>query len=374
METIVVLSHLRWDFVYQRPQHLLSRLAEHYHIVFFEEPVFHPREHLAVISTPHPNVVVWKPCTPVEAAGFHDDQLPYLLPLFRQVVSECDDYMVWFYTPMAIPLIDGLTPQLVVYDCMDELAAFKNSPKQLLQRENALFNVTDIVFTGGPSLFRAKQGRHSNVHCFPSSVDINHFSQGLDPGNEHSTHNAMPRPRVGYYGVIDERIDMNIIAAVADAHAEWQIVMVGPVVKIDPAALPQRQNIHYLGQWPYEELPQFLASWDVALLPFAINESTRFISPTKTLEYMVAELPIVSTNVADVVELYGRAVSLASDIEGFIGACERALKETPQVRFDRVQAMRYIVSTSSWDATVKQMRRLISEARTDIPGRRGDVR
>jgi UDP-galactopyranose mutase len=171
--------------------------------------------------------------------------------------------------------------------------------------------------------------------------------------------------------VIDERVDMNLMAAMADAHVEWQIVMVGPVVKIDPAALPQRQNIHYLGQQPYEELPQFLASWDVTLLPFAINESTRFISPTKTLEYMVAELPVVSTNVADIVELYGRAVSLASDIGGFIGACERALKETPQERFDKVQAMRDIVSTSSWDATVKQMRRLMSGATMESSNPRG---
>jgi UDP-galactopyranose mutase len=371
METIVVLSHLRWDFVYQRPQHLLSRLAEHYRIVFFEEPVFHPKEHLAVISTPHPNVVVWKSRTPVKATGFHDDQLPYLKPLFHQLVSDFGDYIAWFYTPMALPLIDGLSPRLVVYDCMDELAAFKNAPRQLLQRENGLFKVADIVFTGGPGLFRAKQGRHPNVHCFPSSVDINHFSQALDPANEHSTHKAMPRPRLGYYGVIDERVDMNLVAAIADAHAEWQIVMVGPVVKIDLAALPQRQNIHYLGQRPYDELPQFLASWDVALLPFAINESTRFISPTKTLEYMVAELPIVSTNVADVAELYGRAVSLASDIGGFIGACERALKETPQERLDRVQAMRDIVSTSSWDATVKQMRRLMSGATMESSNPRG---
>jgi glycosyltransferase involved in cell wall biosynthesis len=179
---------------------------------------------------------------------------------------------------------------------------------------------------------------------------------------------------LGSYGVIDERVDINLVAAIADAHAEWQIVMVGPVVKIDPTALPQRQNIHYLGQRPYQELPQFLASWNVALLPFAINESTRFISPTKTLEYMVAELPIVSTNVADVVELYGRAVSLASDIEEFIVACERALKETPQVRQDKVQAMRDIVSTSSWDATVKQMRRLISDTGIGHPKPRGDAR
>lgn len=361
MRTIAVLSHLRWDFVYQRPQHLLSRLAEHYQIIFFEEPVFHHKEHLAVISTPHPNVMVWKPRTPVKAMGFHDDQLPYLQPLLRQAIADHEDYIVWFYTPMALPLIDGLDPSLIVYDCMDELAAFKNSPRQLLQRENALFKVTDIVFTGGPSLFRAKRARHPNVHCFPSSVDINHFSQALDRNNEHPAQKAIPRPRLGYYGVIDERVDLALIAALADAHAEWQIVMVGPVVKIGVGELPQRPNIHYLGQRSYDELPQFLASWDICLLPFALNESTRFISPTKTLEYMVAELPIVSTNIADVVELYGKSVSIASNTEEFIGASENALEETPRERADKAGIARAILSTSSWDITAERMHRLMSD-------------
>lgn len=367
MQTIAVLSHLRWDFVYQRPQHLLSRLGEHYQIIFFEEPVFHDKEHLAVISTPHPNVMVWKPRTPVKAMGFHDDQLPYLQPLLRQAIADREDYIVWFYTPMALPLIDGLDPSLIVYDCMDELAAFKNSPRQLLQRENALFKVADIVFTGGPSLFRAKRDRHPNVHCFPSSVDVNHFTQALDRNNGHPAQKDVPRPRLGYYGVIDERVDMALIVALADAHAEWQIVMVGPVVKIDAAELPQRPNIHYLGQRSYEELPKFLASWDVCLLPFALNESTRFISPTKTLEYMVAELPIVSTNIADVVELYGKSVGIASNAVEFITACEGALRETPAERADKAKIARDILSTGSWESTAERMRCLLSDTVIDRP-------
>ncbi|SEK63404.1 glycosyltransferase [Nitrosovibrio tenuis] len=360
MSVIIVMSHLRWNFVYQRPQHLLSRLAKHYDVVFFEEPVFHEKEHLMVVTTPHPNVTVYTPHTPVKAAGFHDDQLSYLKPLVRELAKDHEDHIAWFYTPMAMPLLDEMDPNSVVYDCMDELAAFKNSPKQLLQRENALFKKADIVFTGGPSLFRAKRDRHPNVHCFPSSVDVAHFAQALDRTNTHPTHSMLPRPRLGYYGVIDERLDLGLIAKLADAHAEWQIILVGPVVKIDVAELPQRQNIHYLGQRPYEELPQILAGWDACLLPFALNESTRFISPTKTLEYMAAQLPIVSTNIADVVELYGSAVSIASTPEEFILACEKSLMETPRQQAERIKAAESIVSAGSWENTADKMHGLLS--------------
>jgi protoporphyrinogen oxidase/glycosyltransferase involved in cell wall biosynthesis len=361
MQTIIVLSHLRWNFVFQRPQHLLSRLAEHYQILFFEEPMFHETEHLSVVSHPHPNIAVHTPRTPVKAAGFHDDQLPYLKPLIRPVVAEHEDHIAWFYTPMAIPLLDEWNPRLVVYDCMDELAAFKNSPKQLLQRENALFKKADIVFTGGPSLFRAKRERHPNVHCFPSSVDVSHFAQALDRSNIHPTHREIAQPRLGFYGVIDERIDTDLITRLADAHPEWQIMLVGPVAKIDRAGLPRRPNIHYLGQRAYSELPQFLASWDVCLLPFALNEATRFISPTKTLEYMVAELPIVSTNIADVAELYGKGVSIARDADEFIAACENALQETIEEKAARIASVRDIVSGSSWEATATSMHDLLSQ-------------
>lgn len=360
MQTIIVMSHLRWNFVFQRPQHLLSRLAEHYNIIFFEEPVFHETEHLSVVSHPYPSVAVHTPRTPVKAGGFHDDQLPYLKPLIRPIVAEHEDHIAWFYTPMAIPLLDELSPCLVVYDCMDELSAFKNSPKQLLQRENALFRKADIVFTGGPGLFRAKLERHPNVHCFPSSVDVAHFAQALDRSNIHATQVDIPQPRLGFYGVIDERIDTSLIARLADAHPEWQIVLVGPIAKIDRADLPRRPNIHYLGQRPYSELPQFLAAWEVCLLPFALNDSTRFISPTKTLEYMVAELPIVSTNIADVVELYQEGVSIARNTDEFIAACERALRETPGEKAARVASMRNIVSRGSWESTAKSMHDLLS--------------
>jgi UDP-galactopyranose mutase len=359
MPAIIVFSHLRWDFVCQRPQHLLTRLAQHYPIVFVEEPILDQHETRWEISSPAPNVVVCQPHTTVAMPGFHDDQLPQLRKLMRQLVADYDDHIVWFYTPMSLPLLQECHPRLVVYDCMDELAAFKNAPKQLLQRESALLKTADIVFTGGPSLYRAKRERHPNVHCFPSSVDVTHFMQALDRTNSHPAHKDIPGPRLGFYGVIDERFDAELIGKVADAHPQWQIVLVGPIVKVDPASLPKRQNIHYLGQQPYQALPHFLAGWDVCLLPFALNESTKFISPTKTLEYMAAELPIVSTPVTDVADLYSDIVYVAADAAQFVAACESALLESTEKRAATIQKMRAVVAETSWDKTAHSMHELI---------------
>ena len=315
MPTIIVFCHLRWDFVYQRPQHLLSQLAQHFEIIIVEEPFFHEGKSFLHTYSPTLNVTVCQPHTPIRAAGFHDDQLAELEPLIAGLARVDRDPIVWFYTPMALPLLKQLNAALVVYDCMDELSAFQNAPKQLLQREKALLNVADIVFTGGPSLYQAKRSLHSNVHCFPSSVDAVHFEQALDRSNGHPLQDNITGPRLGFYGVIDERLDLNLIAALADAHPAWQIIVVGPVVKINPDTLPRRANIHYFGQQPYQVLPQFLAQWDVCLLPFALNEATRFISPTKVLEYMAAELPIVSTAINDVVVPYGEVVAIGYDTQ-----------------------------------------------------------
>lgn len=356
---IIVFSHLRWDFVYQRPQHLLSRLSTAYPVVFIEEPVYNAERTFLHTYSPAPNILVCQPNTPVDMPGFHDDQLPYLQKMLRQVVRDYDDHIAWLYTPMALPLLQEMAPRLIAYDCMDELAAFKNAPKQLLQRESALLKVADIVFTGGRSLYRSKCDRHPNVHCFPSSVDAAHFEQALDRANSHPAHRDIPGPRLGFYGVIDERFDCELIAQVADAHPMWQIVLVGPVVKIDPATLPQRANIHYLGQQSYESLPQFLAGWDVCLLPFALNEATRFISPTKTLEYMAAELPVVSTPVTDVADAYGDIVAIAGDAASFIAACEAALLARPEELAEKVEKMRKVLASTSWDATAEQMRILL---------------
>jgi UDP-galactopyranose mutase len=366
MNTIIVFSHLRWDFVYQRPQQILSRLAEHYNILYFEEPVYSSTDSYLEYSTPLKNVTVCRPHTPVNVPGFHRDQLPYLRQMLEGLVEEnqlpkdsllgeSSRLLVWFYTPMALPLLSSLPYDDVVFDVMDELSAFKNPPAGLLENEAQLLSCADIVFTGGPSLYRAKQHRNRNVYCLPSSVDVVHFRSALDRSTAHPSMKDLAAPRLGFFGVIDERFDIDLVRTLALARPEWQIILVGPVVKIDADALPRLPNIHYFGQRDYSELPQFLAGWDVCLMPFAINESTRFISPTKSLEYMAAELPIVSTPIRDVVDLHSDVVLVASDPASFISACDTALAMSPIADRALASAMRKKLATTSWDQTASKM-------------------
>jgi UDP-galactopyranose mutase len=360
---LVVFCHLRWDFVFQRPQHLLTRLARTRPVYFVEEPVHES-------GLPHwearqaaPGLTVWQPHTPAAGGGFGDAQYPHLRPLVRELVGRLGGpYDVWFYTPMALPLIDGLSPRAVVYDCMDELSAFKFAPPQLLDLEQQLLNRADVVFTGGPSLYRAKKDRHPNCHCFPSSVDAAHFGTAATGERADPPAQAgIGRPRLGFFGVIDERFDRDLLAAAATARPDWQFVMVGPVVKLDPAELPRNANIHYLGQQTYADLPAFLSGWDVALLPFARNDSTKYISPTKTVEYMAAGKPIVSTPITDVAEPYGTMVGLASTAEEFVAACDRALHETADQKARRLEQYRGVLAKTSWDATATLMADLVDQ-------------
>ncbi|MGE5450774.1 MAG: FAD-dependent oxidoreductase [Acidobacteriota bacterium] len=369
MQTIIVFSHLRWHFVYQRPQHLLTRLAENYKVIYVEEPVRDAGPARFERIEAAYNIEVLKPMTPVEAAGFHDDQLSVLKPLLTEYLQKqlIDDYLVWFYTPMALPLLTQLQPKAIVYDCMDELSAFLGAPRQMQQREAALLKCADLVLTGGPSLYEAKRDLHPRVICVPSAVDAQHYSPAHALAQSELVREAealqahIPHPRLGFFGVIDERFNPALIAAAARAHPEWQLVMVGPVVKIDRASLPTEPNIHWLDSQPYSILPQLVASWEVCLLPFALNESTRFISPTKTLEYMAAEKPIVSTPIHDVVSMYGDTVEIASDSQGFVEACEKLLSESGPARAQRMANTLTNVMRFSWDQTAQTIHQALEE-------------
>jgi UDP-galactopyranose mutase len=366
---LIVLSHLRWDFVFQRPQHLMTRLAEHFRIYFFEEPVY--VEGPATLRTQRvgPNLTVCVPHTPIRAPGFHDDQFSALEGLLARLVKQegLQQPLVWLYTPMALPLAETLSPAALIYDCMDELSAFRNAPRQLIQRESALLRRADLVFTGGPSLYELKRQRHHSVHCLASSVDAAHFSRAKGLHRDHPLQAPVPHPRLGFFGVIDERFDVRLIEEVARARPAWQVMLVGPIVKIDPATLPRLPNIHYLGQQPYDELPEFLAGWDVCLLPFALNDATRYISPTKTLEYMAAGKPIVSTPIRDVAVPYAGIVSIAGDAAGFIAACEAALALSPRERQRLDTLMATTVASTSWERTAERMRQLVGEVSSGPP-------
>jgi glycosyltransferase involved in cell wall biosynthesis len=368
---LVVFSHLRWGFVHQRPQHLLTRLAGRWRIVFVEEPVHTDDEPFIEAQQHGPHLTVLVPHTRGTMPGFHDDQLAELQPLVTRWLQTAGvlQPVVWLYTPMALPLAQPLQPSCVVYDCMDELSAFKGAPRQLRQRETALMKRAAVVFTGGPSLFDAKRHLHPGVHCIPSSVDATHFNPAnLKPESEaaqavQQLQGHLVGPRLGYFGVIDERLDLSLVERVADEHPDWQVVMVGPVVKIDPASLPQRPNIHWLGMQSYERLPYFCAGWDVCLMPFAQNEATRFISPTKTLEYMAASKPVVSTPIKDVITLYGSAVKVAYTPEAFVQACESLLNAGLAEQQTRAMEMAALVATSSWDRSANTIHALMSASR-----------
>jgi glycosyltransferase involved in cell wall biosynthesis len=361
MKTLVVFSHLRWDGVWQRPQQLMSRLAARWRVIFIEEPVPSSAENGLERLEPVAGVEVWRPHVTGDAAGFHDDHLPVLRRLLANAMRQhaVSDYWIWFYTPMAVPLAAELRPRGVVYDCMNELGAFRNAPRQLPQRESALLKMADLVFAGGPSLYNAKRSRHPDVHCFAGSVDAEHFRQ---PAHDHPLRAALPRPRLGFCGVFDERINLGLIDAIARARPQWQLIMVGPADRIDPRELPRRPNIHWLGAQSYDDLPALISGWDVCLLPYALNEATRCISPTKTLEYMACGRPAVSTSIRDVAEPYGHVVNIADTPEGFIIDCEAIFERTPSERREHAQALAQIVARTSWDSTVHAMAELIEQA------------
>ena len=356
---LICLSHLRWDFVYQRPQHLLSRCAERHRVFFIEEPVFTSGAMRLDVTRRDCGVWVVVPHLPeglISEMALDAVQQGMIERLFAE--HEISNYILWYYTPMAVASTRHLQPRAVIYDCMDELSAFRGASPALRQREAELFSRADLVFTGGQSLYEAKRGQHPNVYAFPSSIDVAHFAQARQVQDEPADQASIPHPRLGFCGVIDERMDLELIDGVARARPDWHLVMIGPVVKIDPASLPRRNNIHYLGGKAYKDLPAYLSGWDVALLPFARNESTRFISPTKTPEYLAAGLPVVSTSIRDVVRPYGQKglVHIADTVEQFVPAVEAALQEDAAKRLQQVDAF---LAQTSWDRTWRRMTELI---------------
>lgn len=362
---LLCLSHLRWNFVFQRPQHIMTRLARSMDILFWEEPAFDATgEARLERSAPADGVEVFTPhLAPGLDAAAVETQLRDMLDAVIAERGAPD--VCWYYTPMMVPIARHLAPDCVVYDCMDELANFDHAPPELVERERELFSIADLVFTGGYSLYEAKREVHSAVHPFPSSVDTRHYATARAAIAEPADQAALGPNRLGFFGVIDERIDLDLLAAVADRRPDWTIVMVGPVVKIDPATLPQRPNIAYLGGKTYDELPAYAAGWDVALMPFAINAATKFISPTKTPEYLAAGLPVVSTPIKDVIRHYGEidAVAIAGTADEFIAACERMLAFDKSTDAPWLVQADELLSKLSWNAVVNDMRLLIEEKR-----------
>lgn len=359
---LVVFSHLRWDFVYQRPQHLLSRCAKKRRVFFVEEPIFGNCSMRLDVREADPGVHVVVPHLP-EGLRSEIAINAVMKDLTRQlfIAHGINEYIFWYYTPMALRFTDHLKPVAAVYDCMDELSAFKGAHSQLPALEKQLFKYVDLVFTGGQSLYEVKRHQHPAVYAFPSSIDVSHFGKARTIVKDPEDQAHIPHPRLGFFGVIDERFDVELLDKVAAKRPDWQFVIIGPVVKIDPNALPKHANIHYLGGKKYSELPDYLAGWDIALLLFARNDSTRFISPTKTPEYLAAGKPVISTSIRDVVRPYGelKLVEIADTADDLIRAAEKILSS--ENRSEWLRKVDAFLENMSWDKTWSQMSDLIDE-------------
>ena len=333
----------------QRPQHLLSRCAFERRVFFWEEPIIEEAPSAAAwleILQEEKTLWVLRPHLPA-GANANAAQREMLQNFLAE--HKVENFVGWFYTPMALGFTDHLRPAVTVYDCMDELSGFQGAPPELKAREQELFQKADVVFTGGMSLYESKRRQHANVHAFPSSIDVEHFKSGAgiaDPTDQAT----IPHPRAGFYGVLDERFDHILMGAVARLRPDIHFILIGPVVKIDPDLLPQGANVHYLGAKTYAELPRYLAHWNAAMLPFALNDSTRFISPTKTPEYLAAGKRVVSTPIHDVVRGYGDEglVAIADTPASFALALDAALTKPAESWKRSVQLQ---LAKNSWDRT-----------------------
>ncbi len=356
---LVVFSHLRWDAAHQRPHHLLPRFAEHRTVLYIEEPVHVPGEPARwEFRYPALDLIVCRPRTPLRTPGFHPEQMPVLRRLLLELTEQVliEPCTAWLYSPHALPLARTLAPELLVYDCIDDPAAAPGAPPDSAEREDELLRAADVVFTSGPTLYTARRHHHRNVYCFPNSVDAARFRRATLTLGEPGDQQGLRRPRLGYMGPIDARLDAPLLAAVAGARPAWEIVLVGPGELPEPLrALP---NVHHLGPRPHDVLPAYLAGWDAALLPLCCTPAPG--DPPQTLEYMAAERPIVATRVPDVAALYGDVVHLASGPAEFIGACEVALRHDHDVQARRARA-REILWQTSWDALAAAMHRVLLE-------------
>lgn len=360
--TLICFSHLRWDFVFQRPQQLLSRFAKNFKILFIEEPIFQQgcEDHLTS-KVYIEGITIIVPY--IDESKQEQERNISLRNLIATALKDTDisESIFWYYNPMAFPLTAQYQPKLVIYDCMDELSAFKFAPANISYHEEQLMSKADIMFTGGKSLYNAKKDKHPDIYAFPSSIDKNHFGSARHITEQPADQAEIKGPKLGFFGVIDERFDIELIREVANAKPDWQFILIGPVVKIDPAPLPRSSNIHYLGSKSYQELPAYIAGWDIALIPFQLNESTRYISPTKTPEYLAAGVPVISSPIKDVINPYGLngLVKIVGNAAGLIQEATAILSSTEREKW--LMQVDEFLAPDSWDNTCEKMMNIIQK-------------
>lgn len=339
----------------------MTRLTRQFQVAYVDPPQLD-----TAISAPElrelrvdQGVRVVQPFFPAEQAATPEGYWAAWYNLLPQVLhSGAGPVVLWVSSPYADGLVERAKPsiQLCVYDCMDDLASFKDGTPEMRVREQNLLSLADLVFTGGYSMYTARKDLHPHVICFPSGVDVEHYRQVQNEATPIAAACAtIPQPQLGYFGVLDERIDWALIADAAAQRPEWHWVLVGPTAKIDPAALPHAANIHYMGKQAYADLPSYLKSFAIATMPFALNEATRFISPTKTLEYLAGGKPVISSSVPDVVAFYRDIVTIADGSAAWISAITELLQADPAERRARNERAEPLLQAQTWDAIASRM-------------------
>lgn len=361
---MVCFSHLRWNFVYHRPQHLLTRFAKCMRVFYIEEPVFHASSDRYDITLTPENITIVVPHLEGDYKQFN--VMERLHTLLQELFAEekINSYIFWYCNPEAICFTEQFSPHLVVYDCLDELAAFSPLPNAVHECENTLLKSADLVFTSGQSLFESKKKLHNNIHVFPNSVDKKHFEAARSIKFDPPDQDAIPHPRIGFFGTLDERFDINLLTKIGQLKPSWHFVIIGPVVRIDPTTLPHMSNIHYLGQKRYEELPHYIAGWDLATILYVHDEKTRHANPTKTEEYLCAGKPVISTPINDVIRYYGNTelVRIAGTAEEFIRVAESQLKLEDKDISEWIMRVDSQLLHHSWNKTWSEMMSIMGTA------------
>ncbi len=367
---IIVHSHLCWEWVWQRPQQFISRLSRIHPVLFIETLAPDPELAAPLVRFKQlesfPNITLLRLQFPAwcwNDAALIDRERTRLVQEFLAGpgAGKFMNPVQWFYDPMVAPCFLGQADEILnVYDCMDELSKFAFAPPQLLERESLLLERADVVFTGGRRLYHSKRRFNNNCHFHGCGVEGPHFAKARLPGTPLAPEiKVLPKPVFGYFGVVDERIDYDLLGALADANPGGSIAIVGPVLKVDERSLPRRPNLHWLGKRAYEELPALCKGFDVCLMPFALNDATEFINPTKALEYMATGKPIVSTAVPDVISNFSSVVAVASSRGEFLNLCAEAAEQPEAAAIERGLQM---AAANSWDAIVAQLEAHIQEA------------
>ena len=365
---LVVFGARRWNFDWQRTQQLLTRLAMHYRVFHVEAPHTTHQDPWLEATEVAPGVQVLVAHTRCDAPGFHDDQLPVMQRLLAAFLRDRGvvEPLVWLDTPAALPLAEALRPRALVWDCHED-AATSSGDDVLRDREARLLRLADVVLAGGPSLYESLRRRHSNVHCIANAVDAEHFappsptSKAIEAVSARAIHAAIPNPRLGFFGVIDERIDLELLARVADLRPDWQFLLAGPLRGVAPEDLPQRGNLQWLGPQTYAILPHLQAHWDVCLLPLVPEACARRAAPIETLEYLAGQKSVVATPVHDVAALHGQIVRIADGPEAFVEACRAAMCERGPLRRQRRIDALIAVHSASWERAVERVHRLLVE-------------